>query len=166
MKNQYIIILVLFVIVALMIGFNKPIKKIMTRGYQNNNFGNIRLTYDNKGNKTYWQGEIDGKDKVFKTFKTPKDGYRALFMNIHAYFEKLHLNTIEKIIATYAPSNENNTTAYIKTVVNHSGIPANKQLTFADSDSMKKIVAAISYNENGIEPNLTDVENGYKSFIS
>lgn len=155
MRKDYVIVITLVVIIILLIAFKNPIKKVMTRGYKNKNPGNIRMT------DTLWIGEVVGEDKDFKTFSTMPYGYRALFALLREYMTKGY-DTIEKIINRYAPSNENATEEYIKTVSRKSGIPREQFLTFADVSKVKDIVAAISYVENGIYPDLNDIENGYK----
>ena len=149
-----IIVLVLFLL-------RKPINKAMTRGYRNNNFGNIRKTYDTKGNQTFWKGEIKGTDTAFKTFATPSDGYRALFALLIEYNRK-GFNTIRKIISRYAPSNENDTMSYINHVSKKTGKEPDDLIVTSDSELLKKLVAAISLQENGIEPDPNDISEGLK----
>jgi len=152
-----IVLIVLFL-------FRKPINRlVMTRGYKNNNFGNIRKTYDPKGNLKLWTGEIIGTDKDFKTFKNPAFGYRALIALLHEYNSKGY-NSIDKIITRFAPSNENNTLAYISSVSKMTGLQPTTPVNFTDTDEVKKLVAAISYHENGIKANEADIEAGYKIF--
>ena len=159
MDNKWKIIIGLAAVIFLLIVFKKPIKKFMTRGYKNNNPGNIRKT------ATKWKGEIDGTDKDFKTFKSMPYGYRALFALLREYINKGY-NTIEKIISRYAPGNENNTEAYINTVVKKSGIDRNTIITFAEINRINDIVAAISFVENGIAPDSSDINNGYKLLMA
>jgi len=163
-RNDLMIILILSGIIALFIAFRKPIKKtvekIMTRGYRNNNPGNIRKTYDRNGKQTFWKGEIAGKDKDFKTFQTMSYGYRALFALLREYMTK-GFNTIETIISRYAPSTENKTEIYINTVVSRTGIPRNEILNFGQVSDIRKMVKAISYVENGTEANDSDVNEGF-----
>jgi hypothetical protein len=155
MKKDTIIILIFSSIIALLIFFRKPIKKIMTRGYRNNNPGNIRLTTKK------WIGEIDGTDKDFKTFKSMPYGYRAIFALLREYISKGY-DTIEKIINRYAPPSENITSAYVKTVEKRTGIDKNRLISFNEIDIIFKLVNSISYVENGIEPNQNDINEGYK----
>ncbi len=135
----------------------------MTRGYQNNNPGNIRLTWLDAARKKpeYWQGEIPGKDKAFKTFKSMAWGYRALFVNLRYYFNNLGLNTIRKIINTYAPTNENDTEAYISRVSKTTGLLPDQKINFNDAPTMKKLVAAISLVENGIAADPNQISEGH-----
>lgn len=164
MKTTTWIIIILASLAAIMIAMNKQIKKALSRGYRNNNPGNIRITRDSKGNKTYWQGEVDGNDKDFKTFKTMVDGYRAMFVTLRSYLGK-DINTIEKIISRYAPATENATEAYIKAVAANTGIDKDDKISIAESDKLRKLVAAISYHENGVAANLQHVSEGYNLFI-
>jgi hypothetical protein len=155
MTTNWKIIIVLGAVVFLLIAFKKPIKKAMTRGYRNNNPGNIRLT------TTKWKGEIDGSDTAFKTFRSMPYGYRALYALLKEYMGKGY-NTIDKIINRYAPGNENNTEAYIQTVEKKTGINRHTILTFAEKNNITNLVAAISYVENGVAPDLRDIDGGYK----
>jgi len=132
----------------------------MTRGYRNNNPGNIRLTYRD-GKKYYWKGEIDGTDTSFKTFKNIAYGYRAIFALLKEYIGKGY-NTIEKIISRYAPSSENNTNAYVTTVTKRVGITKDTKIGASDLVTLTKLVSAISFVENGLPANEVDIEEGKK----
>ena len=165
MKNTTLLMLTGIILIVLFL-LRKPINKaIMTRGYKNNNFGNIRKTYDLKGNLKLWKGEIIGTDKDFKTFKSASFGYRALIALLYEYNSKGY-NTIDKIITRYAPSNENNTLAYISGVAKQTGLPQTTPINFTDTDIIKKLVAAISYHENGIKANVDDINAGYELYKS
>lgn len=133
----------------------------MTRGYRNNNPGNIRLTFNSDGSKRFWKGEIEGTDKAFKTFKSMAYGYRAIFALLKEYIGKGY-NTIEKIISRYAPSIENNTNAYISTVVKRSGVPKDAKIAASDLVTLTKLVSAISFVENGLPANEVEVNEGKK----
>lgn len=127
----------------------------MSRGYDNNNPGNIRLT------DSYWMGETTGSDSDFKTFQSMAWGFRAMIVLLQSYIDKGY-DTISKIINRWAPSSENNTSAYINHVVQLSGIGADVQIVKDDEQSMKKLVAAIAWHENGSAPNYTQIDEGYK----
>jgi len=153
------IILIITGIVILLTVFAKKIKKAMTRGYINNNPGNIRL------NNEVWQGEVvPSKDKSFKTFKSMPYGYRAIFILLRTYINRSGLDTIRRIISTYAPSNENQTDAYIRFVSNRTGIDPDEKISLSETKKLKDIVAAISYMENGVAPDLKEIDNGYLLF--
>ena len=155
MKRNYVIIIALSIFIIVILIFRKSIRKAMTRGYRNRNPGNIRKT------EKLWEGEVKGTDEDFKTFRSMAYGYRALFALLREYISKDY-NTIEKIINRYAPSSENATEAYIATVSRRAGIAPEDVLNFVNINKIKDIVAAISYVENGIPPNIVEIDNGYK----
>lgn len=179
MKEKNIMYIVIAVIaVILLYTLYKPIKvsqrskattKVGTsRGYRNSNPGNIIKTYrDVNGRKqqTFWNGEIIGDDKRFKTFKSMEWGYRAIFILLNSYINN-GFDTIDKIINRYAPSFENNTRSYVKHVSEMTGIDSNTKLSMDDTDDIIKIVGAISKIENGIVPDQNEIEEGYKLYKS
>ncbi|MDR1729937.1 MAG: structural protein P5 [Prevotellaceae bacterium] len=128
----------------------------MARGLRNNNPGNLITT------GVVYDGEIrPSQDPVFRQFKTMAYGYRAIFM-LMAYYLNNNIDTIEKIITTYAPPHENQTGAYINGVCRATGIPKNRKLEKTDGADFINIVSAISHIENGIKAVKTDVMAGYK----
>ncbi|MFR4235006.1 MAG: structural protein P5 [Alistipes onderdonkii] len=89
-------------------------------GLRNNNPLNIEKTRG--GNP--WQGEVvPSKDKRFAQFTTVVYGYRAAFKLLNNYQRNYGLDTIRKMIDRWAPSEENHTDAYVRTVAERSGCP-------------------------------------------
>jgi hypothetical protein len=125
------------------------------RGLRNNNPLNIRHNAD------VFQGEIKGTDKSFKTFSSMSYGYRAAFVTLATYLSR-GWNTIEKIIAKWAPPSENNTADYTAKVAKYSGIPKDKSLTAADGADYILIVAAMSAVENGVNADINQVRAGFQ----
>ena len=123
----------------------------LSRGLRNNNPGNIRLS------PTTYQGEVKSTDTAY--------GYRAMFVLLHTYQKKHHLNTIADMISRYAPATENHTTAYIEAVSEWSGVPSTCHITTTNGDIMVPIVAAMARVENGVFANITDVVKGWDMFI-
>lgn len=130
----------------------------MTRGYRNNNPGNIRLNPLIK-----WEGEIKGTDTSFVTFKNMTYGIRAL-MKLLSNYKKRGYNTIELILNRYAPANENNTTGYIQKVSTYTGIPKNQNLVL-DQMQMVKLARAIVKVEIGQESNWIGVETYLNAYV-
>ena len=95
----------------------------LTRGMRNNNPFNIRKS----SNK--WFGKINGVDKDFETFDTLVHGYRAGLVLLRTYYIKYHCDTIRKVIERFAPTNENNTKAYIYWLSECTGFGADEKLT-------------------------------------
>lgn len=112
-----------------------------TRGIRNNNPGNIRVSKDQ------WEG-MTGDDGAFVIFDSPESGVRALGKNLLSYGRQGY-DSIEKIINRWAPPNENNTQAYIDSVVAATGIPATQSLDLSDPDTLSSLAQAISFHETG-----------------
>lgn len=119
----------------------------MVRGIRNNNPGNIRRTADQ------WQGLLPLQaDSEFLQFKSPKWGIRAMARILRNYSSR-GLNTIETIISRWAPSNENNTLAYIESVSKRVGVQPQVPLNLqSDIGMLEAVVKAIIKHENGINP--------------
>lgn len=136
----------------------------LSRGYRNNNPGNLRSGFDAQGKKILlYEGEINGPDKEFRTFKSMVYGYRAMFALINHYWNK-GIRSISQIINTYAPTNENDTNAYINTVCKMTGMSPDYIIDQSDDIFMKQFIAAMSYKENGIKANMNDVSTAYNLF--
>lgn len=112
-----------------------------TRGIRNNNPGNIRVSKDQ------WEG-MTGDDGSFVIFDSPESGVRALGKNLLSYGRRGY-DSIEKIINRWAPPNENDTQAYIDSVVAATGIPATQSLDLSDPDTLSSLAQAISFHETG-----------------
>ena len=93
------------------------IKKI-ARCIRNNNPLNIRR------GTARWKGmSMRDDDEDFEQFETMAYGWRAAFILLgRTYYEKYHLNTIQKIISRWAPACENKTDAYMMYVSIKVGI--------------------------------------------
>ena len=68
----------------------------------------------------YWQGQAPSSrgQAVFCRFYDMKWGFRAAFRLMLTYYERYHLDTVEKIVSRWAPPGENDTRAYVGYVVN------------------------------------------------
>lgn len=128
-----------------------------SRGYRNNNPGNIRINWDK------FQGEvIPSQDKEFKQFESMAYGYRAIFKILRNYQINYKLNTIRQMISRWAPENENDTANYISFVSERSGIPADDPIRTDNREMMIRMVAAMSRVENGIDADMSDVIAGWE----
>lgn len=112
-----------------------------TRGVRNANPGNLRKSKDQ------WEGAI-GDDGAFVIFDSPESGVRALAKNLQSYGRQGY-DSIEKIINRWAPPNENDTKAYIDSVVAATGIPATQSLDLSNPDTLSSLAQAISFHETG-----------------
>ncbi|MBZ6394980.1 structural protein [Pantoea brenneri] len=118
------------------------------RGIRNNNPGNIRWGEN-------WRGLVPGAqrtDKAFCQFVSPEYGIRAMMIILTHYQMQHGLSTIAGIIHRWAPPDENDTQAYIDSVVAVTGIPAHQHINVTDSTTMLKLIQAIIVHENGYQP--------------
>ena len=128
---------------------------MIPRGIRNNNPLNIRV-----GN--VWLGEVKNPtDPHFEQFNSMEYGLRAGFVLLRRYIRHYKRQTIEDIISSWSPSNENNTKAYIDTVVRVSGIPSNRILHYSDKETMCKLVDAMCFVENGKHVSMEKISKGY-----
>lgn len=126
------------------------------RGIRNCNPGNIRITKDK------WQGlRTVQTDKEFFQFEEMKWGYRALIRTLQNYRKKHGCNTVADFIRRWAPSNENDTSAYIMSVCKYLGIPSVFVPDVNDRETMCALAAAISKHENGVDPIMKEVQDGW-----
>lgn len=135
-------------------------KAKLPRGLRNNNPCNIRI-----GTVKYNGEVVPSQDRAFKQFESMAFGYRAVFVLLHTYQKRYGLNTIERMIARYAPPIENDTGGYVKTVSSLSGVQSNVPISTTDASVMIPIVTAMSFVENGVEANVDDVRAGWDLFI-
>ena len=112
-------------------------------GVRNNNPGNLRT----------------GPGGAFGNYATPQEGLQALRDQLSLYFNGQsraagyrHLQTLRDIIATYAPSTENNTGAYIADVARQMGVAPDAQLNLNDPQVMASLMRGIIQHENGSNP--------------
>lgn len=120
----------------------------LPRGIRNNNPGNIE---QNEANN--WRGKIpadQNTDTRFEQFETYYWGIRAMIKLIQGYVNRDGLNTIQKIIEKYAPSFENDVSAYVDMVSNASGIGANTPIN-GTPEGLRDIIIAMAKHENGVE---------------
>ena len=131
--------------------------KKKTRGLRNNNPGNIRINSD------VFQGEITpSSDPAFKQFKTMAYGYRAVMKTLQTYAKKYKLATIRQWIYRWAPpQDKNHTEAYVSFVSKYTNIQPDEPLDCENKEVMCAIAAAISQQENGVAPDLSDVNTGW-----
>jgi len=124
-----------------MININVP------KGVRNNNPGNIKYNPNND-----WKGAI-GRNGKFVVFSNPSYGVRALSKTLDTYYNVHGLKSISSVIRRYAPSEENDTLAYIKFVSGRTGIAPGAEmdrLTFKSRKS--EIMAAMIRLELGESP--------------
>ena len=139
----------------------------MKRGIRNNNPLNIRRSADQ------WQGASEEqKDKEFVQFKSMAYGYRAAWRILQTYYERFcHQSrafTVRNIISRWAPPKENDTEAYIRTVLQLSGLGGKENLlppSNVDSyDRLAKLLQAMTCVECGQPMQWVDTEAIFQGY--
>jgi len=121
--------------------------KAPSRGIRNNNPGNLRRSEDP------WQGLAETQtDTDFFVFQSPIYGIRALARTLIKYQDQHGLRTIRQIIGRWAPSVENDTVAYIRSVSEETGFAPDVVLDMHKYEHLKALVTAIIHFENGQQP--------------
>lgn len=130
-----------------------------TRGVRNNNPGNIDYHASNA-----WQGQLGIEVGVpkprFARFDTPENGIRALGKLLQTYQTKYGLNTVESIIARWAPSNENDTQAYIDAISKRLGVSGDQKLDLKDHGTLSGLIKGIAMHESSTYLSDSDVMTG------
>ncbi len=124
-----------------------------SRGIRNNNPGNIRWGDE-------WKGlvpQVQRTDKSFCQFISPEYGIRAMIIILRNYQSKYGLKTITGIVKRWAPPNENDTQAYIRSVAQATGTDTDKPIDLTDSRKLIPLLQAIIKHENGSQPYEFDV---------
>jgi hypothetical protein len=109
-----------------------------SRGYRNNNPGNLRYLSSNA-----WNGQVSN-DNGYGVYDSPENGTRALGHQLQAY----GLDTVRDIITRWAPSSDgNNTDAYVTDVADQLGFGPDDSLDVGSL--LPQLAAAIAKHENG-----------------
>ena len=133
----------------------------MTRGIRNNNPLNIRHSADR------WVGaRITQTDPGFVQFETMAYGYRAAWKVLESYWKHFKRRrqpfTVARIIARWAPPDENHTEAYVRTVLNLTSLGGHENLprpfTGIAIYKLVRLLAAMTTMECGIPYKEVDVE--------
>ena len=133
----------------------------LSRGLRNNNPLNIRHSADK------WEGvRIVQTDKSFVQFTSLAYGYRAAWKVLDTYCltfrRERKAYTLRNIIARWAPPSENDTDAYVRSVVMLSGLGGNENmprpLRGRDLERTARLIAAMTCVENGIAYKEVDWE--------
>lgn len=139
MSNRVLIVLAILVAIAAAGGGTYMALK-NTRGFRNNNPGNLRWS----GAFT-WQGQVGQDPEGYVIFDTMENGVRAMTKNLRTYMGR-GTDTIREIITRYAPSHENPTNAYISFLATKLGVGPDVPL---GEGRMYDLVRYIIQFENG-----------------
>lgn len=150
MKRETLLLLIVLAIIATGGG----VAYVMTRGFRNNNPGN--LTYG-----TPWNGVV-GNDGPYAVFDTLQNGIRALGKDLLAKMGR-GLTTIRSIVTVYAPPSDNPTESYIGSVSARMDMDPDATLTVGD---LANLADAIIYFENGHSTSAAVLQSGINAALN
>jgi hypothetical protein len=129
----------------------------VARGIRNNNPGNI-----DHNDANAWEGELPVDKAIeprFARFDIPENGIRALGKLLLTYQRKYNLKTVEALISRWAPSSENDTAAYVRSVEQKTGTAPGAEVNLRQVGVLTGFVRAIIEHENGGNPYSISVIN-------
>lgn len=132
----------------------QPTKNATPRGIRNNNPGNIDFSKANN-----WLGQLPFDPAIegrFARFDSPQHGIRALAKTLLSYQRKHGLKTLAAMIGRWAPTSENNTSAYARAVearlLVEQGVQPGADIDLQSRPLLVCLVQAIIHHENGTNP--------------
>ena len=140
---------------------------MQTRGIRNNNPLNIRHSSDQ------WEGaRAEQTDKSFVQFENMAYGYRAAWKTLESYWKYFHRTkqyyNVTNIITRWAPPTENDTKAYIRTVLRLTSLGGKENLPQpsrgVDIERLVKLIAAMTTMECGIPYKEVDTDSIRQGF--
>jgi hypothetical protein len=116
------------------------------RGIRNNNPGNIEYGPFTKGLGA------TGSDGRFAVFRSMTEGVCALARLLIVYYDKKlpdRIDTVREVINRWAPSNENDTSAYVMAVCQLCEVGPDDILNLREYNTLYWMTCAIGEHENG-----------------
>ncbi len=131
------------------------------RAIINNNPGNITI------NKSPFRGEIaPSSNYPLKEFKSLSWGYRAMFLILHNFNMLYGANTLDRMIRRWDSPYKKSTSSYIGAIAKRLQRCHKCHIDTLDHDTMIAMVGSMTKIENGVTPNLDEIEEGWSLFIA
>jgi hypothetical protein len=134
---------------------------VLTRGFRNNNPGNLEYG-------TPWQGVIGHDEQGYAIFGPWRQltaiqaGIRAMGKDLLAKMAR-GLNTVRAIVAVYAPVSENPTEQYTYSVASEMNVGKDDPL---GPENLYDLVSAMIYFENGQHASTVDLITGVNAALT
>lgn len=121
------------------------IDKRLAKGIRNKNPTNLVHVEKNK-----WQGLARPPNAGrFCVFTDMAFGIRAAALNLIAYQDRYNIDTVRELVERWAPHNENDVEAYIKTVCRVSGFTEKEPLDLHKFEHLKPLLKGMIRQEVG-----------------
>jgi len=139
----------------------------MTRGIRNNNPLNIRRSADR------WEGvRLEQTDRSFVQFQSMAYGYRAAWKVLESYWKYFKARrepfTVERIVERWAPPSENDTRAYLHTVLRLTGLGGKELMPRPFMgialDKLARLLMAMTVVECGIAYGEVDEQASWEGY--
>ena len=129
----------------------------VVRGLRNNNPFNIRFSGIN------WKGKLKEakRDADFEEFENLVFGIRAGLINLKTYYNRHELKNLLTVVTRYAPSHENDTSAYVGFLASELKILPTMDLKLNERDNLINLGWAIVKYETGTDLGKQIFENAY-----
>ena len=141
----------------------RPIQQQSTLAPQANGSS---VAQTNVGNNNPYNAKEPGKN-TFQSFATPEAG-KQWFNDQMGLYKNRNINTIEKIISTYSPPNENDTAGLITNAEKFTGIPKDQVLNMDDPQVLDMLSNMTLKNEGNLPATsaapLSRVTNAQSTF--
>lgn len=109
----------------------------------------LGLRQNNPGNLRSW-----GSTPVlggFANFGSAEAGLAAMAQNLQGYGRR-GVNSVDAIINRWAPSSENDTASYIRSVAGRMGVKSGEALDLNNPEVLSKLMGAMIQHEQGMNP--------------
>lgn len=107
-----------------------------------NNWGNLTTGQKTKADKHIYQAFPDAQQGAFGMFKQ---------WDIYHNDPRRKVNTLEQLIHTWSPPNENDTEGIIKYMSSHTGIKRDQQIDFNDPEQLGSILYWMAQEEHEVK---------------
>lgn len=97
-------------------------QRLLPKGLRNRNPGNLRFIARNP-----WDGQVGQDADGFGIYSSMALGVRAAARQLLKY-QRSGMNTVRELVSTWAPSNENDTAVYVKSVAGALRVAADQRI--------------------------------------
>ncbi|PWI82135.1 hypothetical protein DEO48_00090, partial [Enterobacter sp. CGMCC 5087] len=128
-------------------------------GLRNHNPLNLRSASNETGKV------FAGKNGYFSRFGSDEDGLAAASRQLFLYGDR-GKHTLQDVISTFAPHNENNVENYVSDVSRETGFKPGENIDLHSPDVLKRLLPAMIKEEQGTQPfSRNEIDSGIHDAI-